>query len=291
MPPSGVSTNSPSEKSSIHTENAKKTQHGPSNTTSDLDAHILNVNELGVEGQGLQVAHDGKTVLIPQPSSDPNDPLNWSRLKKHVTLLVITVVAFLPDFGSSIGIVALLPQAVYVALERTIGKGLLMKNSQWGKSQNTIQHNLVGNLFCLGAGGLFTVLLSAYFGRLPVLFFFTSMALGTSAWCAAATSFSSYMAARILNGFFSGVAQAVSILWKPPWRNHALTGSYNIGWLDVHPRHVLLPRAPVSYTLNADSDSVVGEMLISSKTQDQHLVQWHNSVALSWPSDHSIYNQ
>ena len=122
MPPSGVSTNSPSEKNSIHTEDTKKTQHGPSNTTSDLDAHILNVNELGVEGQGLQVAHDGKTVLIPQPSSDPNDPLNWSRLKKHVTLLVITVVAFLPDFGSSIGIVALLPQAVYVALERTIGK-------------------------------------------------------------------------------------------------------------------------------------------------------------------------
>ena len=37
------------------------------------------------------------------------------------------------------------------------------------------------------------------------------MALGTSAWCGAATSFNSYMAARILNGFFSTVAQAVSI--------------------------------------------------------------------------------
>ena len=72
--------------------------------------------------QGLQIAHDGKTVLIPQPSSDPNDPLNWSRLKKHVTLLVITVVAFLPDFGSSIGIVTLFPQSGYVAREKIIGK-------------------------------------------------------------------------------------------------------------------------------------------------------------------------
>jgi len=79
------------------------------------------------------------------------------------------------------------------------------------KPLNTIQHNLVGNLFCLGAGGLFTVWLSAYFGRLPILVLFTSMALGTSAWCAAATSFNSYLAARILNGFFSIVAQAVSI--------------------------------------------------------------------------------
>ena len=87
-----------------------------------------------------------------------------------------------------------------------------MKYSQWDKSQNTIQHNLVGNLFCLGAGGLFTVLLSAYFGRLPIMFYFTSIAVGTSAWCAAATSFKSYMAARILNGFFSIAAEAVGNL-------------------------------------------------------------------------------
>ena len=125
MPPAGVSTKSPSEKSSIHTENAKtKTRHGPSVPTSDLDAPTLNVNEVGVEkGQGSQIAHDRDTDgLFPQPSSDPNDPLNWSSLKKHVTLIVITVVAFLPDFGSSIGIVTLLPQAVYVALEKDHGK-------------------------------------------------------------------------------------------------------------------------------------------------------------------------
>jgi len=85
----------------------------------------------------------------------------------------------------------------------------LLPPRQWSKSLNTIQHNLVGNLFCLGAGGLFTVWLSAYFGRLPILVLFTSMALGTSAWCAAATSFNSYLVARILNGFFSIVAQAV----------------------------------------------------------------------------------
>lgn len=78
------------------------------------------------------------------------------------------------------------------------------------KSPNTIQHSLVGNLFCLSAGGLFTVWLSAYFGRLPILVLFTAVAVGTSAWCAAATSFNSFLAARILNGFFSTVSQAVS---------------------------------------------------------------------------------
>ena len=118
MPPSGDSTNSPTEKDLILIEDAKNPRQDPSDTTGDINAHILDIKELGAEGQGLQTAQDGKTVLIPQPSSDPNDPLNWSRLKKHVILLVITVVAFLPDFGSSIGVVALLPQAVYVAREK-----------------------------------------------------------------------------------------------------------------------------------------------------------------------------
>ena len=55
------------------------------------------------------------------------------------------------------------------------------------------------------------MILSAYFGRLPILLLFTSIALGTSAWCAGATSFESYLSARILNGFFSIVAQAVRL--------------------------------------------------------------------------------
>lgn len=119
---SGDSTSSPNEKSTILADNGKNTRHEPTDTTGDPNAHVLDVNELGGEGQGLQTAHDGKTILIPQPSSDPNDPLNWSRLKKNVTLFVITVVSFMPDFGSSIGIVTLLPQAVYVARKENISK-------------------------------------------------------------------------------------------------------------------------------------------------------------------------
>jgi hypothetical protein len=34
----------------------------------------------------VKVAKDGQTVLIPQPSDDPDDPLNWSFGKKHMVL-------------------------------------------------------------------------------------------------------------------------------------------------------------------------------------------------------------
>ena len=78
----------------------------------DNGAHLLDARLLG--GENIQTTPDGKTILIPQPSSDPNDPLNWSQLKKHIILFVISVVGFMPDYVSSIGIVALLPQTVYV---------------------------------------------------------------------------------------------------------------------------------------------------------------------------------
>lgn len=72
---------------------------------------------------GLKTAADGKvriisiilcvrvlnsrapqTILVPQPSSDPNDPLNWSTFKKHSILLIVALAAFGGDFQSGAGI-------------------------------------------------------------------------------------------------------------------------------------------------------------------------------------------
>lgn len=135
-----------------------------------------------------KLAKDGHTILIPQPSSDPKDPLNWSSFKKHLILLIISWASLLADYGSATGAVTLIPQA-----------------EEWGISPDTVNHSQVGNVFMLGAGGVFVVAGSAYFGRLPVLFWFLVVATATAAWCAAATNFESFMAARILNGFFSTV--------------------------------------------------------------------------------------
>lgn len=76
----------------------------------------------------------------------------------------------------------------------------------------------------LGVGGLATVWLSAYFGRLPVLFWFGCLSAGTAAWSAAARSFESYMAARILNGFFCVAAAGGGLMWIKDvffWHAHA----------------------------------------------------------------------
>ena len=66
------------------------------------------------DSAAIKTAPDGKTVLIPQPSEDPQDPLNWPSWKKTMILYIVTLVAFTGDYGSAIGGVTLLPQAQYV---------------------------------------------------------------------------------------------------------------------------------------------------------------------------------
>lgn len=147
-------------------------------------------------GPGPKLAPNGLTILIPQPSDDADDPVNWPWRKKHLCLLVVALAAFLPDFGSATGAVTLIPQA-----------------QQWRISEDTVNHSQAGNVFTVGAGGLFAVALSAYFGRLPVVFWFLLVALVTAVWEAGTNDFESFMAARILNGLFSSVSQAGGLMF------------------------------------------------------------------------------
>ncbi|KAI0477390.1 MFS general substrate transporter [Xylariaceae sp. FL0804] len=146
-------------------------------------------------GRHVKLAGDGRTRLIPQPSEDPHDPLNWPQRKKNLLLAIVALTALLPDYGSGTGAVTLLQQS-----------------EVWHLSEDTVNHASVGNVFMLGAGGVFVVIFCAYFGRLPVMVYFLTIALATAAWTAGAASFKSYMAARILNGFFSTVCQVSGLI-------------------------------------------------------------------------------
>lgn len=43
----------------------------------------------------MEVKHSATgTVLVPQPSNEPNDPLNWPMAKKVLTLGIVTLATF-----------------------------------------------------------------------------------------------------------------------------------------------------------------------------------------------------
>jgi MFS family permease len=160
----------------------------------EKEGYNLEKETLGALGHDEKVAEDGRFVL--KSSGHPNDPLGWSFKQKHITLFTITLISCLTDFGSAIGIPTVIPQSL-----------------EWDMPLDEVQHSLSGNIFCLGMGGFVAVQLSEYFGRLPILLFFHTLGLATGVWSGAARSYDSFLAARILNGFFSGVAQSGGLMW------------------------------------------------------------------------------
>lgn len=50
----------------------------------------------------IKLAKDGKTVLIPQPSNDPNDVLNWTAGRKYRVLLSLIFASFVSAALSSL---------------------------------------------------------------------------------------------------------------------------------------------------------------------------------------------
>lgn len=63
------------------------------------------------KAEALKTGADGHIVLIPEPSEDPRDPLNWSFKKRHTMLAIVVACSFLPDYGSVTGAATLAPQA------------------------------------------------------------------------------------------------------------------------------------------------------------------------------------
>lgn len=160
-----------------------------------LDEAVLR-QRLGLLSDAVLKKSPEGIILIPQPSDDPRDPLNWSSGRKRGILVMLVIASFTCDYSAATGASALLAQA-----------------EQWHISPNTVNHATAGMTFMLGIGGLVTVWSSAFFGRLPVIFAFSTIASATAIWSAVAQSFGSYMASRILNGLFVCSAAGGGLMW------------------------------------------------------------------------------
>ncbi|RMY72278.1 hypothetical protein D0863_04605 [Hortaea werneckii] len=158
--------------------------------------YVLDADRITTDDGSLKTAKDGHTILVPQPSENPNDPLNWPWWKKHAVLLTISFVSFLPDFGTAMGSVTQIPQA-----------------KAWHMSKATIQESVAINTMLSGVSGIAVIALSNFFGRAPTFFWMKVVACAGAIWYAKAQSFDSFYDARMLVGFFVGAGQTGGLMW------------------------------------------------------------------------------
>lgn len=83
--------------------------------TQDVPGTVLLVELAGHDSGGKHASDRSDIVLVPQPSKDPEDPLNWSRKRKMWSLFMVFV------YTMGVGIATTLHYSVIADIERDVG--------------------------------------------------------------------------------------------------------------------------------------------------------------------------
>ncbi|KAL3464884.1 major facilitator superfamily domain-containing protein [Aspergillus heterothallicus] len=129
-------------------------------------------------------------VLVPQPSNDPHDPLNWSKPWKFTVM----TIAIANCFSQGLGPLALAPMFPHMMASFNTDLAAVV--------------NFTGVcILVLGFSNFFWIPMQATFGRRPVLIFSTLVCVVSNIWRATATSYRSQIGACVLNGFGAGPSE------------------------------------------------------------------------------------
>lgn len=149
---------------------------------------ILNEKVADSENPTAALKHgsgkDSHIILVPQPSDDPNDPLNWSDTRKLIIVLIVGLGTILN--AATIG--PLLNAGLYtISLDfhTSIGKITLISGYQ---------------LLVAGASGPIVCACSRKWGKRPCFLFSTLFALIGTIVGSATNSYNGLLAARIIQG-------------------------------------------------------------------------------------------
>ncbi|KAF2729359.1 MFS general substrate transporter [Polyplosphaeria fusca] len=135
-----------------------------------------------------------KKALIPHPSNDPQDPLNWSTPYK----LMVMASQWLFTWISVTGALSIAP------MFPLLGQEFHLTNNQLSM--------LTGiTVITLGFANFIIVPLSNIFGRRAVSLVFSVLIMLTCIWEALATSHKSLLAARALNGLVCATSESIPV--------------------------------------------------------------------------------
>lgn len=157
-------------------------------STSEIDfnavpgtSHLVDIdNTENVKKKGKDI------ILIPTPSDDPNDPLNWSAKRKWTQIFCLSLYCF----GS-------IPCCAIYSILTDISKDPKIKITVAQLNDGT------GYFFLfLGLGGFIMLPLAQQYGKRPVYLFSMLALIGFNIWLPFLHSSGEWTASKILTGFF-----------------------------------------------------------------------------------------
>lgn len=165
-------------------------------TEGKLNYDLVPGTTILVDAAGtLQAEHaKGSTdiVLIPTPSEDPNDPLNWSKFRKYMCVFCMVIYTFGVGVNTA-----------------TIYSVLTDVSKATGISVSTLNQGTGYMFLFLGIGNFFFQPLARQYGKRPVYLFSMLATMLVSLWAPYVKSNSQHIANRILIGFFSAPIESL----------------------------------------------------------------------------------
>ncbi|KAL4965558.1 putative MFS transporter [Aspergillus stella-maris] len=143
-------------------------------------------------GAGTGIVEQNGIPVHPQPTADPLDPLNWSKLQKHTLLGIVMFKYFL-----------------FTYLTTTTVPSFAEIQTQYSISYSQVNWTVAIPALGLALGPLFWSSVADIYGRRIVFILGTTIALVSTIGAAVADNYAGYMAARFFQGW--GVSPGSSV--------------------------------------------------------------------------------
>ncbi|KAG5355550.1 putative MFS-type transporter [Yarrowia sp. C11] len=140
----------------------------------------------------LETETSDAIILHPTPTADPNEPLNWSSLRKHTNFFIVCFFTLMAFTASCVSTVFWTPQ-----------------NEELGWTLDELNNGYALSVAGLGLGCPLMIPFAEKFGKRPVYLFSSALALACSAWSSKMTTVGELYGANLLQGMATSVTETI----------------------------------------------------------------------------------
>ncbi|KAK4230533.1 major facilitator superfamily domain-containing protein [Podospora fimiseda] len=168
--------------------------------------HIEKARKRTLGNVRLRHQDTNEIILIPTPSSDPNDPLNWSQSYKWYLATVICLAMMVCNFLAAGPSIAM----VHITMDFFTGAHPGRNPRVFIEAVAKVSYFFTTHSMLQGVGNFIWIPIANKYGRRPTYVISYAIYFASAIWLSFERSYGGFLAGRIIMGFSAGAAETVA---------------------------------------------------------------------------------